>query len=1055
MLAGSVSWPMDTHLTAYVTELQAAPQPSQPPQAQPQPPPPSAAPQPPQPPATTATPQPQYVTELQSPQPQAQPPGSQKQYVTELPAAPTPSQPAGAPAPAPVAQQYIVVTVSEGTMRASETVSEASPGSTASQTGVPTQVVQQVQGTQQRLLVQTSVSGKPGHVSPLQLTNIPVPQQRSPAQANSSSSKTAGAPAGTVPQQLQVHGVQQSVPVTQERSVVQATPQVPKAGPVQQMTVQGLQPVHVAQEVQQLQQVPVPHVYSSQVQYVEGGDASYTANAIRPGTYPYPETPLYTPAPGSSYYEAAGTPAQVSAPATSQAVASSGSVPMYVSGSPVVASATSSGAGASNGGGGGSGGGTGGGGGGGGGSSGGAAGTYVIQGGYMLGGASQSYSHTTRASPATVQWLLDNYETAEGVSLPRSTLYCHYLLHCQEQKLEPVNAASFGKLIRSVFMGLRTRRLGTRGNSKYHYYGLRIKASSPLLRLMEDQQHMAMRGQPFSQKQRLKPIQKMEGMTNGVAVGPQPASGLSDISAQVQQYQQFLDASRSLPDFSELDLQGKVLPEGVGPGDIKAFQALYREHCEAIVDVMVNLQFPLVETLWKTFWRYNLSQPSEAPPLAVHDEAEKRLPKASLVLLSKFEPVLQWTKHCDNVLYQGLVEILIPDVLRPIPSALTQAIRNFAKSLESWLTHAMVNIPEEMLRVKVAAAGAFAQTLRRYTSLNHLAQAARAVLQNTAQINQMLSDLNRVDFANVQEQASWVCRCEDRMVQRLEQDFKVTLQQQNSLEQWATWLDGVVSQVLKPYQGSAGFPKAAKLFLLKWSFYSSMVIRDLTLRSAASFGSFHLIRLLYDEYMYYLIEHRVAQAKGETPIAVMGEFANLATSLNPLDPDKGRRGVSPAQGPSQGGGGRGGAGVEAVPARPWGRRRPALSRAWSVCPRRGGGRGGGERGRVAAGHLAGGWRRLARAGPRGPGAAGQAGAHGRARALRAGAALQLSPRPPRPARLPARPAAPPRQGPSQLLWLRCHRSSLGQGGEGTSETGKAPRWGRHTHRAGRSRSCKL
>lgn len=55
---------------------------------------------------------------------------------------------------------------------------------------------------------------------------------------------------------------------------------------------------------------------------------------------------------------------------------------------------------------------------------------------------------------------------------------------------------------------------------------------------------------------------------------------------------------------------------------------------------------------------------------------------------------------------------------------------------------------------------------------------------------------------------------------------------------------------------------------------SSMVIRDLTLRSAASFGSFHLIRLLYDEYMYYLIEHRVAQAKGETPIAVMGEVCS-------------------------------------------------------------------------------------------------------------------------------------------------------------------------------------
>lgn len=48
------------------------------------------------------------------------------------------------------------------------------------------------------------------------------------------------------------------------------------------------------------------------------------------------------------------------------------------------------------------------------------------------------------------------------MSLPRCSLYNHYLRHCQEQKLDPVNAASFGKLIRSVFMGLRTRRLGTR-----------------------------------------------------------------------------------------------------------------------------------------------------------------------------------------------------------------------------------------------------------------------------------------------------------------------------------------------------------------------------------------------------------------------------------------------------------------------------------------------------------------------------------------------------------------------------------------------------------------
>lgn len=88
-----------------------------------------------------------------------------------------------------------------------------------------------------------------------------------------------------------------------------------------------------------------------------------------------------------------------------------------------------------------------------------------------------------------VQWLLDNYETAEGVSLPRSTLYNHYLRHCSDNKLDPVNAASFGKLIRSVFVGLRTRRLGTRGNSKYHYYGIRLKPSSYLNHLPEEFHH--------------------------------------------------------------------------------------------------------------------------------------------------------------------------------------------------------------------------------------------------------------------------------------------------------------------------------------------------------------------------------------------------------------------------------------------------------------------------------------------------------------------------------------------------------------------------------------
>nr|XP_045614674.1 MHC class II regulatory factor RFX1-like [Procambarus clarkii] len=82
------------------------------------------------------------------------------------------------------------------------------------------------------------------------------------------------------------------------------------------------------------------------------------------------------------------------------------------------------------------------------------------------------------STPATLLWLEENYEMAEGVCIPRNTLYLHYVDFCAKRSLQPVNAASFGKIIRQQFPGLTTRRLGTRGQSRYHYYGIAIREGS-------------------------------------------------------------------------------------------------------------------------------------------------------------------------------------------------------------------------------------------------------------------------------------------------------------------------------------------------------------------------------------------------------------------------------------------------------------------------------------------------------------------------------------------------------------------------------------------------
>lgn len=483
---------------------------------------------------------------------------------------------------------------------------------------------------------------------------------------------------------------------------------------------------------------------------------------------------------------------------------------------------------------------------------------------------------SNKIASATVKWLSQNYETAEGVSLPRSTLYSHYMQHCTESNIEPVNAASFGKLIRSVFAGLRTRRLGTRGNSKYHYYGIRIKSDSLLKnhdeekspnsqKMLQQNKHVV----PSAMHNNNSPGHNKIQTSGGNSTDSSPTSSHNSSRKASKKIifkpetfatcsQLLGDGSGAVPCFPLLELDHTFPPE-ISSQDVELFRVRYQEHCEKFLEAILNLEFNAIEYLWRDFWL----QASEQHHL------EKYLTKRKWDLLCLSPTIHKFVQDIDYQFFQNMVDVIIPDVLRSMPNALTQAIRNFASNMEIWLCDCMSGVPEQMVQIKTSTVSAFCQTLRRYTSLNHLAQAAKAVLQNSTQISQMLKDLSRVDFHNVQEQAAWVCQCDPAIVQQFENDFKTTLQQKSSLEQWASWLQLVVDTALQEYRGKPSYPKAARQFLLKWCLYSSMVIRDLTLRSAPSFGSFHLIRLLYDEYMFYLVEHKIAQAQQKTTIAVI------------------------------------------------------------------------------------------------------------------------------------------------------------------------------------------
>jgi phage/plasmid-associated DNA primase len=68
-----------------------------------------------------------------------------------------------------------------------------------------------------------------------------------------------------------------------------------------------------------------------------------------------------------------------------------------------------------------------------------------------------------------------NYVLEREHNVPRRNMYEHYKAYCTANELQPVNSATFGKLLRVVFPDLKTRRLGVRGQSKYHYCGIRVR----------------------------------------------------------------------------------------------------------------------------------------------------------------------------------------------------------------------------------------------------------------------------------------------------------------------------------------------------------------------------------------------------------------------------------------------------------------------------------------------------------------------------------------------------------------------------------------------------
>ncbi|XP_064113632.1 transcription factor RFX4-like [Macrobrachium nipponense] len=454
-------------------------------------------------------------------------------------------------------------------------------------------------------------------------------------------------------------------------------------------------------------------------------------------------------------------------------------------------------------------------------------------GGGAGGGGRTLRPHST---PATLMWLEENYEMAEGVCIPRNTLYLHYVDFCEKKGLQPVNAASFGKIIRQQFPGLTTRRLGTRGQSRYHYYGIAIREGSIYYEI-----HYSKKGNSSGEikKESVKQMALFPGRGK---------------------------LSTVLPEFPSL--KDILLPPHVAPDKVATFVMMYRTHCQRILDTVIRASFDEIQSFLVHFWQ-------GMPP--------------HLVSILGSNVLVNLVGVCDSILYRAVCSVLMPSVLQAIPDSLTQVIRKFTHDLDSWLRVALDDLPHNLRQVKIDLACRFSRMLRRQTSLNHLCQASRMVLHAPDITQQMLHDWRQVDLEAITRQTVYSMDKHTtngvtvELIMNLYSEFERLLEEGAPLEAYSEWLEAMVERcvLLGARRNKAAIHKVAHSFLLMWSCFGTRVIRDMTLHSAPSFGSFHLLHLMFDDYVLYLVESLHAEEKARELLN------NIATDTPPDCSDPG------------------------------------------------------------------------------------------------------------------------------------------------------------------------
>ncbi|KAK9430051.1 hypothetical protein V1505DRAFT_422018 [Lipomyces doorenjongii] len=376
-------------------------------------------------------------------------------------------------------------------------------------------------------------------------------------------------------------------------------------------------------------------------------------------------------------------------------------------------------------------------------------------------------------------WLMKTCQVSPHNAIPRNRIYARYAEICAHHKIKPLNPAAFGKLVKLLFPEIKTRRLGVRGKSKYHYCGINLIGDSLLIlgpspglfqgtpraedelsdmratpglldhddsfEVVASEIHdsgtdrsLARNGknnQGYYKTLSLSmdiPIDKMEMHVDKEEdqFPDDPLTSLDGFTIPGLQFSKDIVKAPTIAlDSLALPSIDPFVPEGADRDSVDILTALCQSHCSSLLEA---IRFMHLKQFLNTLASFHGTLTSPVQKLL------------------SVPSILEWIQRCDWIMYKEMIHMLAPLALQIVPANVMSALRSLSMTLPQNIVSSFRSLPHAFIQVKLRPAYAFSNLIGRLLRVNDIANAAAKILANPIERQAMLEDwINYVDSKSI------------------------------------------------------------------------------------------------------------------------------------------------------------------------------------------------------------------------------------------------------------------------------------------------------------------